>query len=209
MNNLKISIDKQFHWEGGHRVWSQVLDSNFTEGGNTCAACRHLHGHSYKLKVFLEEDIKNGLSNVQTTGMVTDFKHLGFVKEFIDNVLDHKFLIDLNDPLIGAEFPLLKNEEGKISYTKYVENINAFLPDLNIVQDKIKNEYGDLKNKYSLAVFEKYEGIVFTDFIPTAENIAKWLYDIINAKISLMQGVRLQAIELWETEKSHCGVEKI
>jgi len=90
---MKWTIDKSFDWCYGHRVWSQELNAEFTADEGTCLACRHLHGHQGKLKVMLEGDELE-------RGMVTDFKHLGWMKNFIDDVLDHKFIMYINDPLI-------------------------------------------------------------------------------------------------------------
>ena len=90
---MKWTIDKSFDWCYGHRVWSQELNEKFTADGDTCLACRQLHGHQGKLKVMLEGDELE-------RGMVTDFKHLGWMKNFIDDVLDHKFIMYINDPLI-------------------------------------------------------------------------------------------------------------
>jgi len=106
---VKHIIDKSFSFCYGHRVHNQRLDTNFTESGDACLACRHLHGHEGLIKVFLEEE-KTGI-NVQSTGMVTDFKHLGWFKNFIDDTLDHKMILDIKDPLLPNELE---------SYTRWI-----------------------------------------------------------------------------------------
>ena len=63
-----------------------------------CLACRHLHGHQGKIIVFLQ-------SNELKNGMVTDFHHLNWFKLFLDNTLDHKFIIDIHDPLFATLLP--------------------------------------------------------------------------------------------------------
>jgi 6-pyruvoyltetrahydropterin/6-carboxytetrahydropterin synthase len=68
---MKWSIDKQFDFCYGHRVWSQELNAEFSL--DSCLACRHLHGHQGKIKIYLESD---SLEN----GMVTDFKNLNWFK---------------------------------------------------------------------------------------------------------------------------------
>ena len=95
-------ISKEFDFCYGHRVWSQTLNPEFSL--DSCLKCRHLHGHQGKILVYLEAD---ELHN----GMVTDFKHLNWFKQFIDDVLDHKFILDVNDPLFSTLLPLVKKEE--------------------------------------------------------------------------------------------------
>ena len=95
-------ISKEFDFCYGHRVWSQTLNTEFSLDG--CLKCRHLHGHQGKILVYLEaSELKDG--------MVTDFKHLNWFKQFIDDVLDHKFILDVNDPLFSTLLPLVKKEE--------------------------------------------------------------------------------------------------
>ena len=88
----KWKIDKQFSFDYGHRVWSQELNSDFTENGDTKTPCRHPHGHLGTVHVFLEGETLE-------RGMVTDFKHLGWLKTFLDDSVDHKFILDVNDPI--------------------------------------------------------------------------------------------------------------
>ena len=83
------TIDKSFNFEMGHRVWQQELNNPELSISTECA-CKHLHGHSYELKVFLKSN------TLDKSSMLTDFKNLNFMKKFIDESLDHKFMIDIN-----------------------------------------------------------------------------------------------------------------
>lgn len=198
---MKHIIDKSFSFCYGHRVHNQRLDTNFTESGDACLACRHMHGHEGLVKIFLEEEIVG--VNVKATGMVTDFKHLGWFKNFIDDVLDHKFIMDLQDPLFRHEWPLIlgtSNEMHRMPEGYYVPNLTYVREQLGVPTDKV--EEAVLQAQY-----EKYEGAVFVDFVPTSENLAAWLLTVAQKKMSGLPGVKVAAVEYWETPKSHCRVE--
>lgn len=194
---MKWTIDKSFDWCYGHRVWSQELNPDFVGSEGVCLACRHLHGHQGKLKVLLEGDTLE-------RGMVTDFKHLGWMKNFIDDVLDHKFIMDINDPLIAHEVPELMYQYDFEDGTKSDLEFNPELcvhheegywtPDMSIL------------NYLPTAVQEKYEGMVFVDFVPTSENLSAWLLGVAQEKMAQMD-VKVVAVEFWETPKSHCRVD--
>lgn len=196
---MKWTIDKSFSFAYGHRVWSQTLNTDFTENNDGCLACRHLHGHEGLVKVHLSAE------NLDQ-GMVVDFKMLGWFKNFLDDVLDHKFIMDINDPLLAHEAPefIEYNHNGdtsfapkpslafnKCTYAKegyWVPNLTTLASDINP------------------AVIEKYEGMVFVDFVPTSENLSAWLLKIAKNRMAEI-GVDVVAIEFWETPKSHCKVE--
>ena len=91
-------ISKAFEFCYGHRVWSQELNPDYSL--DPCLKCRHLHGHQGRIEVFLES------SELNRGGMVTDFKHLNWFKQFLDDVLDHKFIIDIHDPFSNFASPL-------------------------------------------------------------------------------------------------------
>ena len=195
--NKKWTIDKSFSFCYGHRVHNQRLDTNFTESGDACLACRYIHGHEGLFKVFLSGDS----NNVAQTGMITDFKHLGWFKNFLDDVLDHKFIMDLEDPIFSHEFPELC--KGNIPQHRRMHKMpqEYWIPDMQYVEDTI--EFKELPKE----VFEKYEGAIFVDFVPTSENIAGWLLEICQEKMKGLEGVEVVAVEYWETPKSHCRVE--
>ena len=168
-------ISKEFDFCYGHRVWSQQLDSEFSLTG--CLACRHLHGHQGKVIVYLQ-------SSQLKDGMVTDFHHLNWFKLFLDNTLDHKFIIDIHDPLFATLLPHFADENNLIN-----NEAGYKIPDLN----HVKNEPSH--------IIEMYEGYIIVDFVPTSENISTWLLGIIAKKMSRL-GVEVSHVEFLETPKS-------
>ncbi len=205
MVTKKTVIDKTFHFEAGHRVWSQNLDTRFTSRGEGCCACRHRHGHSYKMKVFLEE-INNG-ENVSMTGMVVDFKMIGFAKDFVDDVLDHKMILDINDPLHGEDSIWLLDDDGELDLNTCHKMAEGYwIPDMTQIVESMER-FSDVDSDKNKAILEKYEGTVLVDFVPTSENLANWLFEIISNRVKDLNNVQVNAIELWETEKSHVRVE--
>lgn len=171
---MKWKISKEFDFCYGHRVWSQTLNTEFSLDG--CLKCRHLHGHQGKILVYLEaEELKDG--------MVTDFKHLNWFKAFLDDVLDHKFILDINDPLYSKLLSDVKKDE----LIKFDEGY--YLVDLT----KFKDEETYLT--------ELYEGYVLVDFVPTSENLSAWFLKIVQDKMDKL-GVKVSHVEFLETPKS-------
>lgn len=173
--NYKWVIDKEFHFEMGHRVWAQKLDRPDLSIETECA-CKHLHGHSYVIKVFL------GANELDQSAMVTDFKNLNFMKEFVDNVLDHKFMIDINDP----NFKLITGTVPPKSVTNFT-NLGVIINSESADEQLHRNSF------------------VLVNFVPTSENICKHLMKYAQEKIGDFASVT--AVELWETKKSHCRYE--
>lgn len=168
-------ISKSFDFCYGHRVWSQELNAEFAL--DTCLKCRHLHGHQGKVVIYLK-------SEVLENSMVTDFKHLNWFKAFIDDVLDHKFIIDINDPLFETLLPHYANKKDLIKFEQ-----NYYRVDLN----KIAQEPNHIK--------EMYEGYVIVDFVPTSEQLCAWFLILIQKKMDKL-GVKVSKVEFLETPKS-------
>lgn len=169
---MKWEIDKEFHFEMGHRVWAQKLDHAHLSISTECA-CKFLHGHSYAIKVFL------GADQLDQSQMVTDFKNMNFVKEFVDDVLDHKFMIDVNDPnfeLITGMTP----PQIEVNFTNLTEVASSDNEDVQLHRNSF----------------------VLVNFVPTSENICKYLKLYIQERIK--EVAKVTAVELWETKKSHC-----
>lgn len=180
-------ITKEFNFCYGHRVWSQILNSDYSL--DPCLKCRHLHGHQGLIKISLQAE---NLSH----GMVTDFKHLNWFKKWLDDTLDHKFIMDINDPIFDHEIetPIM--------------DMMANFRDLNF------KETGLIKHAWGYYVIdptwyedliepvrEKYEGMVFVDFVPTSENLSKWIFDIVQEKMSKIN-IQVEGVVFYETPKS-------
>ena len=195
-------IDKQFSFCYGHRVWSQELIGEYCESGDACCKCRHLHGHEGLVHVFLEgEEL--------TRGMVTDFKHLGWLKNFLDDNLDHKFIIDRNDPIFEkiinghlATYGGITEPEHDVLHLfgadelRMVKLVPAYVPGTDHL-----GGYNLDVSSLSGAEEEFYEGFFIVDFLPTSENVSKWVFDCVAAKMSLID-VKTSRVDWFETPKS-------
>lgn len=86
-----FTITKEVYFCYGHRLM------------NHAGKCRHLHGHSVKASISIQEEQLN------QQGMVCDFADIrDCVEAFIDEHLDHNFLLHKDDPLIPL---LISNDE--------------------------------------------------------------------------------------------------
>ena len=177
------TIDKFWCGEYGHRVWSQQLNESFCAEGDTKTACRHLHGHSGKAHIYLEGETLE-------RGMVTDFKHVGAIFDFLDEIVDHKFIIDRNDPI----YPHLVGESTKLlplqmPGTDFVAGYEVDMPSFR---------------SGNPAIYEMFEGLTVVDFVPTSENLCKWVFEIATAKMSQL-GVKVVRVDWHETMKSRAS----
>ena len=179
---MRWEIDKSFSFEMGHRVWAQKLDHLHLSISGDCA-CKNLHGHSYEIKVFL------GADTLDQSAMVTDFKNINFMKVFVDDVLDHKFMIDINDP----NFEIITNIHKDTLPADIINFTNLLSIAPVVVNDNI-----ELNDALAL----HWGGFVLVNFIPTSENICRYLKEYAQSVIGDVATVT--ALELWETKKSHC-----
>jgi 6-pyruvoyltetrahydropterin/6-carboxytetrahydropterin synthase len=172
-------IDKTFEFCYGHRVWTQKLNGEYA--ADLKCACRHLHGHEGKLQVFL----KSPTGTLDPTGMVTDFRHLEWLKKWINENIDHQFIIDRNDPLYGCIVRERKLVPVLVPGTAHVAGLKVDLSGL----DSNSPEY------------EYYEGFFVVNFVPTSENLSAWMAEIVEEKMKAL-GVTVDRIDWWETPKS-------
>lgn len=206
---MSWKISKDFNFCYGHRVWSQKLDSEYAT--DTSCKCRHLHGHEGLVSVYLSAE-------ELTDGMVTDFKHLGWLKEFIDEHIDHQFIVDINDPGIEYILPDCRfDADAKKLYILdgygntiekcvlegvYVPNTNA-IAGYEVPRDSLNSV---IIHDVSKEREEILEGLFFVDMVPTSENLSKWLFDVVDAK---MQSIATVEQITWnETPKSQATYER-
>lgn len=171
-------IDKSIEFCYGHRVWTQTLNGEYA--ADLKCACRHLHGHEGKAQVFLQGD------QLDHTGMVTDFRHLEWLKKWINEYVDHQFIIDRKDPL----FAHLLGEPALVP---------VYVPGTYHLAGWIIDPESFMTEKPAL--IEMFEGILVVDFVPTSENLSAWLAQLVDAKMSKI-GVKTVRVDWWETPKS-------
>ena len=174
-------IDKTFEFCYGHRVWTQKLNGEYA--ADLKCACRHLHGHEGKLQVYITN--AEDSNKLDATGMVTDFRHLEWLKKWINENVDHQFIIDKNDPLYNQIVGDRKLVTVTIPGTEYFAGYKVDLTGL----------------EENTPEYEYYEGFFVVDFVPTSENLSGWMAELVNVKMSGL-GVKVHHIDWWETPKS-------
>lgn len=179
---MSWEISKEFGCCYGHRVWSQELNTEFSL--DDACVCRHLHGHQMKLLVHLT-------GNELTRGMVTDFKHLNWFKKWVDDVLDHKFVLDFRDPLFDTLLPDFQEDGRGMERECFIKHEQGGYWTVN------PESYKDFDKHLQ----EMYEGYVIVDFLPTSENLSKWMFDVVQEKMAKID-VKVSRVEFFETPKS-------
>ncbi len=178
------TIYKEFHFSYGHRVWTQSLNAELSL--DTACVCKHLHGHNSTVKVYLE-------ANELVNGFVTDFKHLNWFKKWVDDVLDHKMVMDINDPALTLVFPKLTDVYNSLSKAPG-EQYCLVSPEV-------------FKKIESIHERELYEGLVVVDFVPTSELLANWMFKKVKEKMEPF-GIKVKKIEFTETPKTQSTYEE-
>jgi len=212
-SDAMFEISKTFEFSAAHSVFSQRLDGRWAK--DTYPKCRRLpgHGHNYKLIVFLSS------SDLDDSQMVTDFGHLRWLKEFIDDCFDHKLLLSFGDPAFSF---LLKKlgllREGKFSVPVDEARIKAVAVDKNYRLKRFEFEEIELSRlkdftflsfRY-LGATDSFEGdfysrlvdgIAFFEGSPTSENLARFFYYFVNENIKPL-GVNCVKVSILETPSS-------
>ena len=178
-------IDKSFEFCYGHRVWTQKLNEELS--CNVGCKCKHLHGHQGTIKVHLRG------SELDERGMFVDFNELNWFKKWVDDTLDHKMILDINDPALKHLFPILDGP----GFPDNAERVDL------MCQYHSTGHYTIWQDHYQHAPTcerEIYEGLILVPFVPTSENLSKWIFEIIQKK---MLGIcEVHSIEFFETPKS-------
>lgn len=135
-------ISKEITIEMGHRLPNH--------GGK----CRNIHGHSYKLELFVESETLHPKGSSE--GMVEDYSAMKKAMEAIDAIFDHTLVLSIDDPIL---IPLMDGSlESKQDYIKRAK------------------ELSDLFTTFSGAVTTR---LVVIKNPPTAEVLGTvWLYII-------------------------------
>jgi len=178
---MKHVISKDLELCFGHRVWTQQLDAEFSV--DTQCRCRNCHGHQGLVKIVFEAEELNAQA------MVVDFKMSNWLKKFLDDYLDHKFLVDSHDPLykhfVDEDFPLVPIFVGGVK-----EPVGHKV-DVSTIED-IEREW--------------YESFFIVDFCPTSENLSKWIYNFSKEKMAKV--AKVVQVDWCETSKTRASYQE-
>ncbi len=105
-----MKIAKEFNWEMGHRL-------PFQKG-----KCRNLHGHSYKMRLELEGEIKDN-------GMVMDYYDVKKMLEPLIEKLDHSVMVYEGDKELIDALTSLGSRMNVVPFQTTAENICLFFLD--------------------------------------------------------------------------------
>jgi len=202
-------ISKTFSFCAAHSVHSQKLNPKWAK--NSYPKCRRLpgHGHNYELTVFLK-------GKLNETQMITDFGHLRWLKEFIDDSFDHKLIVGTDDPafkLLFERLGLLKGEEFKFPFKVKVLAVDKDYRIKNFEAESISlKEVNDFHfatftspSLYQEPILDFYQrlidGIALFRGSPTSENLSSFFYYFINENVKPL-GVSCFKVEIKETPTS-------
>jgi len=170
-----FTITREIGIDAGHRIQDHG------------SKCRNPHGHRYTIQAVCEGQELHDTG--EQTGMLLDF---GFLKEEmmdkIDKPCDHGTILKYDDPLLrpmliagGAIPELIDNAVKWLINRKFSGEPDA----VSTVEAK---GLGDLK-------------MYIVDFTPTAENLAKHWYFLLEPRVKARSATkaRLRQIIVWET----------
>ena len=168
-------ISKEIEIDTSHRVFQHN------------SKCFSVHGHRYKIEVGVDDKIIT-VSGASDEGMVIDFSDLKqIMMEELDGGFDHGAIISEKDYMFKYAL---------------IDSIKILFEDdevYNVLKDKIPY-FKDLEKQYLRDKHRKWK-IKVVDFIPTAENLAKYWYSLIKPRL-LEKGIAISHVKVWETPTS-------
>ena len=194
---MNYKITKYIEIDSGHRIPEH--DSK----------CRNLHGHRYKVEAELLAD--NLIQSGSESGMVKDF---GFLKECLINAvqpMDHTLMLYSKDDFAKKILKDCAGMIGEYSDKEYEKE----LKDIYLKRDQRTISYwgkvclndGSRNLDYITKVCEDefikpYGAINFLGFIPTAENLARYWFYLLEHFLYLRDfgnDFTLSRLQVWET----------
>jgi len=202
-------ISKSFEFAAAHSVHSQKLNRDWA--GSSYPKCRRLpgHGHNYKLTVYLT-------GSLDESQMVTDFGHLKWLKEFIDDCFDHKLIFGADDPAFKIFFEklgLIEGEEFKLPFESKITvvdgcyRVKTFTGSSIPLKELFSYNFvtfgsSPLQSEPLLDFYQRLvDGIALFKGSPTSENLARFFYYFVKENIKPL-GVDCYRVSINETPNS-------
>lgn len=175
---MKYEITKSFTFAYAHRIWNQEL--NGEQSVNAKCKCKQIHGHNAKVIVHLQSD-------ELTRGMVLDFNNLGWFKKLLDDTLDHKLIMDVNDPMTNDLLTPYGSHKVDPDNWLHIGGVSGLR--IRVISSEDRGKHPD-------HVIERIRSVVLMDGVPTAENIAIELLNLLRASM----GELVKGVEFYETD---------
>ena len=207
-----FEISKIFEFSAAHSVHSQRLNPEWS--GSSYPKCRRLpgHGHNYRLVVYLTSE------ELDQSQMVTDFGHLKWLKEFIEDCFDHKLILGTDDPafeLLLEKLGVLENGKVKVPFGEAdfvlvnkdfrLETGRASELELNLIKEAPFFTFNNYSSDEESPLTDFYQrlidGTAFFKGSPTSENLARFFYRFVSENVKPL-GVKCSKVEIYETPTS-------
>jgi len=168
-------ISKSFDFCYGHRVYSQNVNTKYSIDDEN--PCRRIHGHQGNVTVELRA------LSLDHRGFVIDFKELTFLKKFINDNLDHRFILSFEDPNFSH-----------LAVGHSPEDVKEIAYPIEVLDGVIAG--------YRAPEIEN-DSFVFVDFNPTSENLAEWIYSTVECVLNKSPfKCRMESVIWSETPKT-------
>jgi 6-pyruvoyltetrahydropterin/6-carboxytetrahydropterin synthase len=145
--------------------------------------CKNIHGHRYKVEATVRGTL---FEEGSSQGMVLDFSVIKeTMMQFIHDNCDHALIAWYCDPVLA----IMLGDISQRDMGKEAELIRTAM------------RFGGAFYKDS-----PIGNLYLTDFVPTAENLAKHWYDLIADRIRMRSNEQATLVRLrvWETPTSYC-----
>ena len=163
--------------------------------------CRNPHGHRYQIIATCRGPILD-ISGNEENGMVVDFGNLKkYMMDILDSVFDHGFLITYKDNAMMNMY--FHNEDPQSVYNNYT---NIWKNQLNDYKNNVINKINPSPILLPRTCFSDQDvngmKVIVVNYIPTAENIAKHMFDMLEPIVAAHYGndtIKLINIKIYET----------
>ncbi len=210
MSKLKWNISKVFNGLCyAHRVHCQDIRHALCTDGDT-NACLRTHGHNGVAELTIG-------GNELSKGFVADFKELNFMKVVYDEMFDHRFVLDVNDPiadkLAQGKF-MYAGEQGDLNNASILVEVCGIEYLLPIVPFEVKGtdlipfyRVGDLDTiatmhpEFARTDLSHLEALSLVNYIPSSENFVKHMFELAQSVLAPYH-ITVVSSSWKETEKS-------
>lgn len=104
-------ISKEFTFDSAHQLVGHK------------GKCANLHGHTYRVKIYLQGTIKTKRQDPSAEGMIEDFGDVTEVAKPLIDALDHAFLAQGNEPV----YPHVTTKQVLFGFRTTAENMASFI----------------------------------------------------------------------------------